>query len=469
MVRVPRDLELQCELGTIQGLTSDSVYDPIHRTHLSSSSLARYIDTTSSHARPKPDVLSLTHLFDALSSRRVTGNNAKALVASFLQSYGVLDGEEEDLRDTFDRLLDRNLVAGFGARTLSTVPWPAQKEEEESSLKGPVASPLGSSPTSLPTRTLLSTSTSLTSSSRSLEAFSCALGKTITPPFDSLFSSTGARSGTSLGSGTRWYASRKLDGVRCITFLDFDVSLGTSIQPRLVKVQHLSRTGKPFSTLGNLRPQLELISEWSGLRRYLEIGGTTPSEDAEGDNLEAGAPSSMTVSVQRRLVLDGEVCVMVPSRHPQAGAPTPTTSSTSSFLWPETELIEDFPSTISAIRRHNHTIDRPAYYLFDILTYAEFSIADSLKGKGGSAIGSQSGSLGKTFGQRAADLQDLGRCIEQNQNTHLQQDDYLAVKPLKQKVVNDVREVEGMVDVAAREGWEGLVLRADKEYREKRR
>jgi hypothetical protein len=43
------------------------------------------------------------------------------------------------------------------------------------------------------------------------------------------------------------------------------------------------------------------------------------------------------------------------------------------------------------------------------------------------------------------------------------------VHALKQEVVKNEQDVEGMVETAAKAGWEGLVLRADKGYIGKRR
>lgn len=117
-------------------------------------------------------------------------------------------------------------------------------------------------------------------------------------------------------------------------------------------------------------------------------------------------------------------------------------------------MIEDFPRTVSEIRRMNHTIERPAYYLFDLLSFAEFNAKKSLKSP-----------LGKTFSKRLEDLQSVAEWVK----GQLTAGDYLAVKALGQVSVHKAEEVEGMVEVAAREGWEGLVLRVDKGYKGKRR
>lgn len=415
----------------------DSVYGPNHRTHLSSASLLKYRDGNHTQISSKDEwhgPTSLTALFDELSSRRVTGNAAKDLVLGFLAHYGI---KEEAELAVFYRLLDRNLVAGFGARTLMQVRWadrgpdagPEQVPAQSTAAQEPrtAASPHQTQPLN-PPRPF--------KSSRGLKAFSCALGKTVLPPFAPLF------------NGTTWYASRKLDGVRCLTFLDFDISQPGS--PRLVKIQHLSRTGKPFHTLRNLEPQLRLVEHWPGLEKIL-------SRDPEVvDGSQDGGEG------YKRLVLDGEGCVMVPS--PAAPATSPPAkdmadrSGSAIQLWTETGLVEDFPATVSEIRRHRHSIERPAYYLFDMLSYAEFDAGTSLPRMAG---------LGQTFSGRLSDLQDL--CTWLNGKVKEGGAGGPMVHALKQEVVKNEQEVEGMVETAAKAGWEGLVLRADKGYIGKRR
>jgi DNA ligase-1 len=383
----------------------------------------------------------MTALFDVLSSRKVTGNAAKALVLAFLTHHGI---KEEAELEVFCRLLDRNLVAGFGARTLMQVQWQTSPVSSPSNASTPIiaSTSAGKKPEAASPRNTAekadpaASQQSVAPTTRSLKAFSCALGKTVLPPFSTLFK-----------GGVTWYASRKLDGVRCITFIDFDVS---DVQaPAFVQVQHLSRTGKPFFTLGNLEPQLRLIEGYPGLREMLE-------KDIElVEDLEQ---KGRTI---KRLVLDGEVCVMVPS--PTAPAHAPQSSGTDSDdehdsftqLWSDTGLVEDFPATVSEIRRQHHTIARPAYYLFDLLSYAEFAANTSLPRIPG---------LGKTFSVRMTDLQNLCAWLS-NEG----QGDASIIKALKQQVVTKEEDVEGMVETAARSGWEGLVLRADKGYVGKRR
>lgn len=101
-----------------------------------------------------------------------------------------------------------------------------------------------------------------------------------------------------------WYASRKCDGVRCITIVDMDY--GT--------IEFISRQGKKFATLDNLKPAIEkfastLVGKW---------------------------------------VLDGELCKV------------------------DADGNEDFQSIMKEIRRKDYRIQECCYQLFDICAYDEF-------------------------------------------------------------------------------------------------
>lgn len=324
------------------------MYDPSHRTHLSSSTLRKHLQTSPS--TPPSDAIpsTLSALFDALSSRRVTGNEAKDVVVAFLQRHGVVASEgsaraeaapaDLELIGVFERLLDRNLVAGFGARTLRHVPWPSPDGVDGDS---------GSKPAQ-------STSVTTTAPTRTLETFQCALGKTIEPPF------------SDLSKHPRWFASRKLDGVRALALLDFVVPSDGAC-PSLVSAQFVSRTGKPFTSLSNLGSQLRHIESFPRLREWLERDPEAVRTQRDG--------------IVKRLVLDGEVCVMRPrsAEEMQWSAKRHDDGTGAAALWVEEDgLVEDFSATTSEIRRMNHTIEHPAYFLFDVLSWGEVSANGAL-------------------------------------------------------------------------------------------
>lgn len=105
-----------------------------------------------------------------------------------------------------------------------------------------------------------------------------------------------------------FYASRKLDGVRC-------VAIAKIANKQITSLELKSRQGKTFKTLDNLKP--ELIAFFS--------------------NFPDGT-----------WVLDGEVCIVDESGN------------------------EHFDWVMKEITRKNHTIENPRYCLFDIITGNEF-------------------------------------------------------------------------------------------------
>jgi DNA ligase-1 len=163
-----------------------------------------------------------------------------------------------------------------------------------------------------------------------------------------------------------WYASRKLDGVRCLGVID---DKG--------KVKFYSRQGKEFLTLDNLKPSIE------------KLGLTN-------------------------MVFDGEVCVVDENGN------------------------EDFQGIIKEIKRKDHTIEKPFYYIFDLLTSKDFADKESIT----------------TLSERL-----------ETARAYVMNDDYIGV--LKQILADDM-VMETMMEKSKREGWEGLMLRKDTTYKGKR-
>ena len=160
-----------------------------------------------------------------------------------------------------------------------------------------------------------------------------------------------------------WYASRKLDGVRCI------------IRKENGSIKAFSRKGKEFQTLDNL---------------LLEVS------HFEGD-----------------WVMDGEVCIV-----DKNGA-------------------EDFQGIMKEIRRKNHTIDNPKYYIFDMLTLEEFDTGTSTR----------------TFAERCKELPKF-------------RGNYFTA--LGQYPLDSVEELQSMNAAAEANGWEGIMLRKNVAYQGKR-
>jgi DNA ligase-1 len=144
----------------------------------------------------------------------------------------------------------------------------------------------------------------------------------------------------------------------------------------------------------------------------------------------------------KRVVLDGEICVMREKKSQSGKRAVDETGA--GAIWSDSNLEEDFASTVSEIRRGPpFTIPHPVYFIFDILPFGLF---DNAKGA-------------STFGQRVADIRNLGDWLA------IQEEDKKILRPLAQWEVVDGSEIDSMVARAAEEGWEGLVLRADKPYR----
>jgi DNA ligase-1 len=171
----------------------------------------------------------------------------------------------------------------------------------------------------------------------------------------------------------RWFVSRKLDGVRCLTVID------ANGEPKF-----FSRQGKEFLTLDNLKTDIKAL----GLKN---------------------------------IVLDGEVCILNETGD------------------------EDFAGIIKEIKRKDHTIATPFYWMFDMLDMQDFNSKTSEV----------------TFGQRIADLNALFN------TSKLKLYSPLLIGVLEQKIGNDQVFSEMMAESKAG-GWEGLMLRKDSTYKGKR-
>ncbi|OCF31247.1 hypothetical protein I316_07033 [Kwoniella heveanensis BCC8398] len=508
------------------------VYDPDHRTNVSYGSLQKYMQAqtdsgvtgrpkakgknkstptpgiTSSHPHPRPHPIpsNLIDLFVQLSSKAITGNLAKDVVLAFLTENHVLPDVQgwkglahSEQMETFGRLLDRNLIAGFGAKTLQDVQWlsglgsttgePATEDNRPRGSKqrkvanpqaaalppagelapapGRLSSPLGSNTWKTPLHPNLA----------SLDKFEVALGKSIDPPFDVLFKDDQAT----------WYASRKLDGVRCLTFLDFLVPMNSD-QPTsretktLVSVHFVSRTGKPFYSLSKLETQLTPLADLPQLKQWLYADPlmVVPREGG----------------VVKRLILDGEVCVMRPKSEAEKEAiqprddgtvvtpmdsgeqeqPGTRTPSRADEIWlADDPFVEDFASTVSLMRRTD-TIQHLSYFIFDVLSYTQINskggaVPSRMTSNSNSALKGEErkedvAALNPTFGARIKNIRHLVSWL--NDELVRRGVKEKIVKDLKQVKIGSVHEVEGMVSRAAEEGWEGLVFRKDDIYKGKR-
>jgi len=116
-------------------------------------------------------------------------------------------------------------------------------------------------------------------------------------------------------------------------------------------------------------------------------------------------------------ILDGEVCLV------------------------DEEGNEDFQGIIKQIKRKNHTISTPKYFVFDTLTHDEF----------------HNGTGDRTFWMRDADTLEMFDFIDSD-----------IVEHLAQIQIYDDEGFETMNEIAKNNGWEGLMLRKNDTYKGKR-
>jgi DNA ligase-1 len=411
-------------------MADDRIYDPNHRAHLSLGAVQTRLNNLPSRITSFAPPASITEVLTRLSNKEVTGHDAKDLVIQFLAAHGILDQDHYKLKEgkeaefeLLGRLLDRNLIAGFGARTLSMVDWKTdtRKPEESATVDTKSSNPPSTTKAvNHPTPTFTQAQ-DLPKVRRNLKSFPVALGKSIEPPFTEIAKSS-----------CKWYASRKLDGVRVIAFLDILIPYDGS-EPYTYDVNFFSRTGKPFTSLGKVESQLVHLGHHCPLMEESLLKGSNGNVIGEDDE-----------GLIKRLVFDGEVCVMREKTGPGSSGKRPDEGTGAGAIWSDDNLEEDFTSTVSEIRRMApYEISHPVYYIFDILPYDLFAA-----GKGPSK-----------FSERVQDIRDLGDWLAAQEN------EQKILRPLAQWEIKDPSEIDGMVARAADEGWEGLVLRADKPYK----
>jgi len=171
-----------------------------------------------------------------------------------------------------------------------------------------------------------------------------------------------------------WFASRKLDGLRCTAIID---AFGV--------VTLRSREGNEFFTLDKVKAEI----------RKLNLIST---------------------------VFDGEICII------------------------DDDGSENFPAIQREFNKKNHTITKPRYKIFDMLTLEEF---EAEKGD-------------KSLSARIQELEEL----------FLIKDDVIEstniLSLLEQTLVRDEAHLQELRDEAKKLGWEGMMIRKDIGYEGKR-
>lgn len=390
----------------------------------------------------------LLELFQLLASRQITGHEALAVICTFLDRHGIIEQHEyalagfEDpsisttelfrrglLRPTaleiFYRCLDRNLKAGFGERILRQAFSISPPSSAGSAGKSSNQQKDQTSHTPIPFK----------------GSFEVALGRTVTrADLPSLFAGK--------DEAPKWYASRKLDGVRClfVVRLQQDEVGDGAAKWKVASILALSRNGRPFSSLAVLERELaRVLPSYPGLDELLGSPQGSPTQE-DGD----GAVPTAT------LILDGEVCILRPPEFASESAikqlDGKLSSSEASQGSTEQTMVEDFAAVVGLIKRKNYIIPEPAFFPFDLLTLEEFTQW-------------RSPATPRTFSQRLGNLESLVSCFETDARKHFKQP---LVRKLSQHVISSIAEVESLLAMASQRGWEGLVLRQDTPYEGKR-
>lgn len=163
---------------------------------------------------------------------------------------------------------------------------------------------------------------------------------------------------------------------------------------------------------------------WYVSRKLDGVRCLTVIDDAGNINFYSRAGNEFTTldslkpSIQKlgltNMVFDGEVCMVDENGN------------------------EDFQGIIKQIKRKDHTIENPFYYIFDLLTSKNFADKES-----------------------ASDLTERLQAAR----AYVMEDDYIGVL---QQILADDMVMETMMEKSKREGWEGLMLRKDTTYKGKR-
>lgn len=187
-----------------------------------------------------------------------------------------------------------------------------------------------------------------------------------------------------------YFISQKLDGVRCVCFIKREFYNGEE----QTTIEFRSRQNKPITTLNRMKVDINIFTKSLGAGEW---------------------------------VLDGECCIV------------------------DENGKENFHGLMKEITRKGHTIERPKYKVFDILTLDEFwGRAESPK-----------------FGDRYGKLCELTR----NYNYHIDQrlqacaDAHKYIDLVIQQAVINQEILDAWIAAAKELGWEGCMLRKDAPYK----
>jgi hypothetical protein len=274
----------------------------------------------------------------------------------------------------------------------------------------------------------------------------------------------------SISVDAEWLGSRKLDGVRCLVWIDRQTG----------NITTLSRSGREFEGTSKIQ---------DSFRSIIRMGRQGDEEGRGWDEFfrqALGLQGKERIALPEALVLDGEMCVFM--AEPVKEQSTSSSSSQSSPSSPvivglldedglgreqftkaitfvttgaiensidkddddDDVLSKDKTSTLPAgigSKELSLEYDRPIYCIFDCLTDKEFKDREGVRPL-----------LDRIGGVTQALMQSKGI-----------QDSGVLVKVLSQTKVESFEQLQKMVAQGVERGWEGVVLRKNVGYEGRRR
>ncbi|KAL1918358.1 uncharacterized protein VTP21DRAFT_3018 [Calcarisporiella thermophila] len=328
------------------------IYDPALNFNVTSARLVGFQKEKNFNIpEDTPQFKSLGSLLAALSLREITGHKALYAISAFQMRFC---GNDERRRDIFNKVLDKNLKTGCSIATINEV-YPG-----------------------------------------TIPRFHVSLAHSFDEKKDRHIEG--------------WFSSRKLDGVRCLISVDWDLP-----NPQVLNVLTYSRGGRRFKSLGKVESAVAMT-----MRRWWESKQgeffRLVKKDFDIYNKEENAGEW-----KYGFVLDGEICVL---KRSDSGLEE-----------------DDFQMTASEVMRQDHTVQQPTFFAFDILSKVEFE-----RRKGIRLFSKRLEFLQEVIGKHGGELL---RIVEQT--------------PVQSKA-----HLEELVRQADKGRWEGLILRKDAAYKGKR-
>ncbi|KAI8988604.1 hypothetical protein BDF20DRAFT_833438 [Mycotypha africana] len=270
--------------------TLKRIYDPHFRIFLTSKSVKNYMNTAKTpllSSTPATSFTSLNELLDALASRSIKGRTAQDAIATFYVTYC----KTKEQQDVFWRVIDRNLKMGVSFQTLRQM---LLTKEHGKAGKEEIVNYNGNNK----------------KKTAKTPFFTVALAHSVSTKKKPLDFNVDT-----------WFASQKLDGIRCITMICYNEKLAK------YDIQFYSRTGRPFYSLRKVKENIE--------QRLSEL--------------------KVRKSSAKDFVLDGELCAYNDSDVAK----------------------EDFLKVLSELRRLNEDMQNPVYQIFDLIQLDHFVQAKS--------------------------------------------------------------------------------------------